>query len=240
MKLIIVLALIWDTTGWGLFNAPVLLAALVPIKIYSNAEADKAQIIKDNKNKSGIYKWKNLINDKQYIGSAIDLSKRLSNYYSTAYIEDALNRGISHIYRALLKNGHDNFSVTILEYCEPEKCIEREDFYLSTENHEYNILEKAGSSRGRKHDEKTKKKISDSMSGENHPMFEKPRPEGAGRPSQAIEVTNITNDTTTSYDSMHEAAKVLNLPSYRIIRNYIIRNQQKPYKGIYTFRFLKK
>ena len=59
--------------------------------------------------------WKNIINDKQYLGSAIDLSKRLSNYYSTAYMEDALKRSFSHIYRALLKNGHSNFSLTILE-----------------------------------------------------------------------------------------------------------------------------
>ena len=29
---------------------------VVPIKIYSNAEADQTQIIKDNQNKSGIYK----------------------------------------------------------------------------------------------------------------------------------------------------------------------------------------
>jgi len=32
-----------------------LLAAILPIKSYSNAEADKAIIIKENKNKSGIY-----------------------------------------------------------------------------------------------------------------------------------------------------------------------------------------
>ena len=34
---------------------PVLLAAFVPIKNYSNAEADKDKILSDNKNKSGIY-----------------------------------------------------------------------------------------------------------------------------------------------------------------------------------------
>ena len=94
---------------------PVLLAAIVPIKSYSNAEADKDKILSDNKNKSGIYKWKNNLNGKQYIGSAIDLSKRLSKYYSTTYMEYELNRGLSHIYRALLKNGYENFSLTILE-----------------------------------------------------------------------------------------------------------------------------
>jgi len=36
--------------------------------------------MKENTNKSGIYMWKNIINYKQYIGSAIDLSDRLSFY----------------------------------------------------------------------------------------------------------------------------------------------------------------
>jgi len=53
-----------------------------------------------------------------------------------------------------------------------------------------------------------------------------------------IEVTDITNNTTTSYDSIHEAARVLNLPSHKIISNYIIRNQKKPYKGRYIFKKL--
>jgi len=34
---------------------PFLLAAMVPIKTYSNAEDDKAKILSENKNKSGIY-----------------------------------------------------------------------------------------------------------------------------------------------------------------------------------------
>jgi hypothetical protein len=60
-------------------------------------------------------------------------------------MEDALTRSNSHIYRALLKNDYSNFSLTILEYCSPDKCIEKEDYYLSCFPHEYNILEKAGS-----------------------------------------------------------------------------------------------
>ena len=49
---------------------------------YQNAEADKAKILSENKNKSGIYMWTNLINDKCYIGSVIDLSDRLSFDFS--------------------------------------------------------------------------------------------------------------------------------------------------------------
>ena len=131
---------------------------VVSIKSYSNAEADKDEILKENKNKSGIYMWKNLTNDKCYIGSAVNLSKRLSYYYSTTYMEKELNRGNSHIYSALLKNDYSNFSLTILEYCEPEQCIEREDYYLCCLPHEYNILQKAGSSLGHNHSDETKNK----------------------------------------------------------------------------------
>jgi len=174
--------------------------------------------------------WTNLINKKQYIGSSVDLSNRLYKYYSTTCMENLIKRSNSHIYRALLKNGYSNFSLTILEYCDKEQCIEREYYYLSCLPHEYNILEKAGSWLGHKHSDDAKTKISDakkgkknSMFGQNHkeetktimseakkgeknPMHNKPRPEGAGKASQAIEVTDIKNNTTTSYDSMREAA----------------------------------
>jgi len=54
--------------------------------------------------------------------------------------------------------------------------------------------------------------------------------------SQQIEVTDIQNNTTTSYGSMGEAARALNFPNFSIIRNYIFRNQKKPYKGRYSFK----
>ena len=45
--------------------------AIILIKIYSNAEDDKAQILSDNQNKSGIYKFQNSINGKHYLGSEL-------------------------------------------------------------------------------------------------------------------------------------------------------------------------
>jgi len=76
----------------------------------------------------------------------------------------------------------------------------------------------------------------DALTGENHPNYGKPRFEGAGKPSQPIEVTDITNDTTITYNSMREAGRALNLPNFNIIRNYIKNNQVKPYKGVYIFK----
>ena len=54
------------------------------------------------------------------------------------------------------------------------------------------------------------------------------------KPSQQIEVFDIKNNTTTSYDSIYEAARALNI-NKSVIDMYFIRNQQKPYKGLYNF-----
>ena len=99
-----------------------LLAAIIPIKSSSNAEADKAKILSDNQNKSGIYKWTNSINGKCYIGSSDNLKRRLRQYFNTNYL---LKQNNMSICCALLKHGYTNFSLTILEYCEPSKCLER-------------------------------------------------------------------------------------------------------------------
>ncbi len=64
------------------------------------------------------------------------------------------------IYSALLKYGTSNFSLDILEYCEPNILISREQYYIDTLNPEYNILKIAGSRLGCKHTFKTKKAMS--------------------------------------------------------------------------------
>jgi len=84
--------------------------------------------------------WKNTINDKRYIGSAMDLSNRLKFYYSFKSMENSLQNSQSYI----LKYGHSNFELTILEYCEPEKCLEREKYYQQTLNPGYNIAKEPG------------------------------------------------------------------------------------------------
>lgn len=49
-----------------------------PIKTYSNAEEMKTEALKNNKGKSGIYRWINIINGNTYVGSAVNLKKRLA------------------------------------------------------------------------------------------------------------------------------------------------------------------
>jgi group I intron endonuclease len=90
-----------------------------------------------------------------------------------------------YICRSLLKHGYPNFSLTILEYCEPSKCLEREDYYFQLLKPEYNTAKKPGAPMsGRTHSDESKKIMSDIKKG-------KAKIEGSGRVSQQIEVTDF-------------------------------------------------
>ena len=103
---------------------------IIPIRSYSNAYAQKEQICKDNKRKIGIYRWTNAVSGKSYIGSSINLSKRLNDYLKIAFLNKELKKGRSMICSALLKYGYFNFKLKIIEYCDPTILIEREQYYL--------------------------------------------------------------------------------------------------------------
>jgi len=202
------------TTLFGI-DSVLLLAAIVPIKSYSNAEADKDKIIKENKDKSGIYMFENTINGKRYIGSSENLKRRFSYYF---YINYLLKNNSMYICNSLIKYGYCNFSFTILEYCEPDKCLIREKHYLDLFKPEYNIAQDpTAPMSGRIHSDETKQILSDAKKGQtlsdetrkqiSDALKGQPKTEGSEKPCQAIEVTDIKNDTTIFYDSISEAAK---------------------------------
>jgi group I intron endonuclease len=146
--------------------------------VYSNAEADKARIIADNKGKTGIYLWLNNINRKSYIGSAVNLSRRLNDYYSPS----TLKRMDNIISKAIIRYSHSAFSLTILEIIdisslsvkETRKLIlSREQYYIDTLMPEYNILKIAGSSLGLTLSEETKTKMSEAKIGEKNSFYNK-------------------------------------------------------------------
>lgn len=132
------------------------------VKIYEDAFLMKKSIIKDNKNKSGIYKWTNKLTNDIYIGQSINLSKRFIRYFNLSYLK---NRGTLTINRALIKYGYSSFRLEILEYCDIADLNKREQYYLDTLKPRYNILKIAGSSSGHKLSEETKANISQSLKG---------------------------------------------------------------------------
>lgn len=124
---------------------------VVPVVSYNNADEDKKLILKENRGKSGIYRLTNKINGKCYIGSAVNLTRRFSDYYSEEKLKNYLKNYKSKIYSAILKYGHLNFKLDILEYCDEKQVIDRENFYIKFLKPEYNILLVAGSSLGFRH-----------------------------------------------------------------------------------------
>jgi len=165
--------------GSFFIGEPNLLFFSIPIIIYSNADTDKLSILSENKNKAGIYQWIHKESGKIYIGSAVDLYKRLRQYYSISRLNRNKNQYISN---ALLSHGYSAFSLSILEYInidnlsleESKKLIlEREQYYIDSLKPEYNILKMAGSSLGFSHSENSKALMSEVKSGENHPNYGK-------------------------------------------------------------------
>jgi hypothetical protein len=73
--------------------------------VYNNADTDKSQILLDNKGKTGVYMWTHIETGKIYVGSAIDLSKRLSLYFIVSW----LKQKNYYISRALLHHTHSAF-----------------------------------------------------------------------------------------------------------------------------------
>jgi group I intron endonuclease len=241
---------------------------LNPVATYENAKLLKKQILQENKAKSGIYRWVNLINGKTYIGSGLNLSNRLSHYFSQKHMETSLKTSKSAIYSALIKHGCYNFSLEILEYCSVENLIQREQYFIDIMEPEYNILKTAGSRLGSNHSEESRAKISAAQKGKFNSMFGKTHDEEArakmstykkgknnpmfgrkgekhhnfgrkdlGKPAQAIEVEDKYKNLKTTYESICAAARDLEV-DMSIITSYFRRNQQKPYKGRYTFKKL--
>jgi len=131
--------------------------AIVPCKLYPNADADKVQILKDNKKKSGVYMWVNIFNQKSYVGSSVDLTRRIYTYYNVRTLA-------KHYYMpiccALLKYGYSKFRLEILEYCKSSELLIREKYYLQLLNPEYNICsEPRAPMMGRNHSEETLEKF---------------------------------------------------------------------------------
>ena len=121
-------------------------------------------------NKSGIYQIINLINGKTYVGSSVNLKRRVNEYLNPLYISRNLKKGNSKILKALLKYGYINFEFKILEFIEFETSqskserrnllLNKEQYFINEIKPEYNINQEAGNNLGRIYGEEVKRKMS--------------------------------------------------------------------------------
>lgn len=106
---------------------------------------------------SGIYKITNIVSNKFYIGSAVNIVARWSshrcnlnkNKHTNKYLQSAWN-----------KYGKENFIIEVVEEVESKlNLIDREQFWIDTLKPQYNLAITAGSRLGTFHSEETKMKF---------------------------------------------------------------------------------
>jgi group I intron endonuclease len=118
--------------------------------------------------KSGIYLIKNIINNKVYIGSAVNIDRRWEQH------KKLLKKGkhhSCHLQLAWNKYGEQNFKFEILEeVSNPLHLVSYEQVYLDyhksyEDERGYNICKVAGSPLGLRRSEEAKKKMSEAKTG---------------------------------------------------------------------------
>ncbi|MFA7361913.1 MAG: NUMOD3 domain-containing DNA-binding protein [Candidatus Kapaibacterium sp.] len=111
---------------------------------------------------SGIYKITSKITGHYYIGSAVCLNIRRNQH------NWRLNKGVHHNIKMQSycnKYGIDDFEFNVLEHCDKELLISREQYYIDLLKPELNISPTAANTLGVPCSEKTKIKIGEANSG---------------------------------------------------------------------------
>ena len=195
------------------------------VVIYDNADEDKLNILADNRNKIGTYRWINKVNGNTYIGSSANLSVRMYTYYSLRSLAKS-NRPIDI---ALLKYGFSNFALEILEYTDKNNVFFfREQYYLDLYKPQYNIVETAGSTLGYKHTLESLDKMRDFvLSDEVRDRKAISTVDATAARSISIAVENIKTKVKQEYVSLTEAGYALGVSkasiSQALLNNRLIK-----------------
>ena len=232
-----------------------------PIKYYTNIKEDRKVLIRDLKEKTGVYCLVNLINGHIYIGSSINLAVRMRNYLNTTFLKNKRNKNMP-IIQALLKYGQDNFAVLIVEFVEVEILPLRETHYITQLLPYYNVLKQGYSSLlfevGYKHTEETKKILSElaknrvhslstkvlisrALVGQNNPFYNKNHSlESKLRMIEAnskysIYIYNSFRELLVIFPSVNTLAKLIH-SNHSVIKNNI--QNETLFRGEWYFSYL--
>ena len=115
---------------------------------------------------AGVYQIRNIINDKRYIGSSINLKKRQAEHRRR--LRDDCHRN-QHLQNAWDKHGEDAFIFETIAYTHPALCLRLEQAALDMYNPEYNIASDTSAPMlGRTHANETRMKMSEAHKGNKY------------------------------------------------------------------------
>ena len=123
----------------------------------------------------GIYKIKNIVNNKIYIGSSFDIKKRWRDH--NWYLKNEIHHN-PHLQSSWKKYGSTNFIFEVVEECSVDDILDRERHYINEydvldNRHGYNMNDPKHGFLGRKHSAGTKKLLSIRKLGDKNPSFGK-------------------------------------------------------------------
>jgi group I intron endonuclease len=153
-------------------------------------------------NSTGVYKIQNIIDGKIYIGSTENSFKARWKQHEDAFKIGKNSRYLQFSYD---KYGKENFIFVPLFECDPEECLEWEQFFFDLyqpwpETDEgYNICKIAGNTTGCTHSEETKLKISEKV-GKRSYFFVSPE----GKLVEGKNLAKFCKDSKLSYGSMYK------------------------------------
>lgn len=188
--------------------------------------------------KSVIYSIKNIVNNKRYVGSAVNFSNRKSTHICNLKKNIHHNQ---HLQNAWNKYGAGNFIFELLLECPREFQTECEQYYINNLKPEYNKRVNAENNFGVKRPDvvlRNKVRAEKGLGkGENHPLFgkhhkaesiEKMIKFRTGKPShrrKKVIKCSLEWEELEEFDSILEASKKTNTHTSNI---------DKVIKGIYT------
>jgi len=198
------------------FETNVIIALFKNAKdVFVHPVSERSQIKLVTINRSGVYLWYNKVSGRYYVGSSINLYKRLSRYYQKGYLEYSTHYDLP-IVRAITKYGLDNFILVILDYTDESNIHASEQYFIDSLLPIYNIRQVAGFRSGKpiikkSLSEEHKLKLS-LKKGINHHNF------GLKRP---LEVINLMRDNHPKTKKLYQYLedKVTLVAKYNSIRD---------------------